>query len=131
MYSIYQPKTLDDHCRRLLVHEGHLREFDRRWCGLVRKFHNAGTPWKKIHLRLLPMAADTRSSRIAWDELSRFGGRAPGPDGIRYREPKGPEVSDTLRSISREIKGGSFQLGNSKKLSIRKRRATALVRSSC
>lgn len=56
--------------------------------------------------------ADTRTLRVAFDYLARKGGRAPGPDGMRYDDLHTSEVWKWLRDEFRApIRDGSYRPG--------------------
>lgn len=52
---------------------------------------------------LLSDIASYENLRFAYNNLRRFGGHAPGVDGITYSDLSGVELSDVLRQLSRRL----------------------------
>ena len=57
------------------------------------------------------MVADPRTLHSAWDHLSRKGGKAPGPNGLRYSDLTGAEVWDLCRCLGHAIGSDAYGRG--------------------
>jgi RNA-directed DNA polymerase len=61
---------------------------------------------------LLPkITADFRNLKVAWDWLSRNGGRAPGPNGITYTDVPSQKIWPLLRDIAARLSDCSYRPG--------------------
>jgi ribonuclease HI/retron-type reverse transcriptase len=56
--------------------------------------------------------ADARNLRTAWDFLRRYGGTAPGPNGMTYTDLTNREVWELIRALSAAIRNGTYRPGS-------------------
>jgi hypothetical protein len=69
---------------------------------------------------LLGRIADPRNLYLAYETLSRRGGQAPGPDGLRYRDLDKPEVFAWARAAGKAILEGSYRPGPERSVKVPK-----------
>lgn len=75
---------------------------------------------RELAPHLCDWIADTRTLRQARDYLARRGGRAPGPDGVRYRDLNDRETWQWMRFCRAELRGGKYQPGQEKVVDVPK-----------
>ncbi len=64
--------------------------------------------------------ADWRNLQVAWDYLAHEGGTAPGPDGRRLGDFGRLSRSETLQSLSDDLKNGRYRTAKPRKVKIPK-----------
>ena len=69
---------------------------------------------------LLRRVADARGLRCAWDDLRRYGGQTPGPNGHCYDDFGDSEVWRLLRAIGHAIRTDTYRPGPERELQIPK-----------
>ena len=118
-YQRKQPKWKGPQC--VAWHLGSQEDFIRR-CQWELGSAGSGGPAevKKIAPMLLGWIADTRNLRQAFDYLAKEGGRASGPNGLRYADLCGKEVWSLLRALSRQILEGCYEHGPVRRVDIPK-----------
>jgi hypothetical protein len=102
-------------------HVGSQQDFVRR-CQRELRSAGSGGPAavKAVAPMLLGWIADTRNLRQAFDFLAKEGGRAPGPNGLRYDDLNGKEVWSLLRALRRQILEGNYEHGPVRQIDIPK-----------
>lgn len=108
-------KELADEPQRLTHHTD-----NRHFAARIRRVGQlvVGTSTDEHRGRLRDLAphlrdwiADTRTLRQARDYLARRGGRAPGPDGVRYRDLNDRETWQWMRFCRAALRSGAYQPG--------------------
>jgi hypothetical protein len=111
---VREPSNLD-------ARQGSHYEFLNRYRGHVAAKANGENGWLDEFLpKIAQRIADTRNLRCAWDHVTRYGGDAPGPDGIRSGDIPEREVWGILRAVGRSILDGSYVTGPSREIQIPK-----------
>jgi retron-type reverse transcriptase len=103
------------------AHAGPARAFLRRH-GRDVDLALRGTSQDRARLvcDLLPRVADPRNLFLAVEYLSKHGGQAPGPDGLRYGDLTRSEVYSWARAASKAILNGTYKPGPERVLEIPK-----------
>lgn len=60
---------------------------------------------------LLRWTSDSRNLRAAWDHLSRYGGAAPGPNGLLYEDLCNREIWELCRALREAIRSDGYRPG--------------------
>ncbi len=103
------------------AHRGTATDFLRRHEAVAIKAARGETNAKKEFFdTIFTRTADTRNLRLAWDYLSRYGGQAPGPDGLHYDDLGHHETWDLLRHLGQMILDGIYRPGPDRHVQIPK-----------
>src|SRR5262245_20442502 len=103
------------------AHEGPPQAFLRRHERDVGRAIQAGNEERdRVVRKLLARVADPRNLFLAFDTLSKKGGQAPGPDGLRYDDLTNSEVWSWARAAEKAILDGSYRPGPERRIQIPK-----------
>ncbi|MFT3880779.1 MAG: reverse transcriptase domain-containing protein [Gemmatales bacterium] len=70
----------------------------------VQSLVESRTDQNQFYAKLHDRIADYRMLRSAWDWLSTYGGKSPGPNGLTYEDIEEPNLSLLLRELSKSLK---------------------------
>lgn len=101
-------------------HSHSRKEFLRHVQESLRHAMKEGKPSSNLKQQLLLWATDAKMLRDAWEQLSRRGGHAPGPDNRRYTDYDDQEVWSLLTTVSKALRDGSFRRGKVRPKSVLK-----------
>lgn len=75
---------------------------------------------KELEPYLLKWISNSKFLRHAWNHLAKYGGQAPGKNGLRFTDFDSEEVWLILKEISGMIRAGTYQPGVPKQVSFSK-----------
>ncbi len=103
------------------AHAGNRDDFLRRHeLEASQVVHQPREEQERFLAKLLGRVADTRMLKIAFDDLKRQGGQAPGPNGLCYEDLDDFEVWDMIETLSESIKDGTYRPGPTRSVEIPK-----------
>ncbi len=118
---------MSEHCRPHVNRAAKVDILNPKWPGrhrgdrydfLARHRRQARKVLKKgraaltvIATSLFRRVSDERTLRVAWDHLGRYGGRAPGPDGVRYEDLDEQDKWSWSRTLRDAIRAGTYEPG--------------------
>src|SRR5262245_54368475 len=102
------------------AHHGPASEYLRRHEEESRRATRPGKKRRELLSRLLDRVADPRNLYLAWQHLARFGGQAPGLDGLRPGGLTGQEAWAWARAAGRAIRTGQYRPGPERQVDIPK-----------
>lgn len=70
----------------------------------------------KLEPYLLKWASDPRLLRNVWERLARYGGGAPGPNGLRYSDLGAQETWSLLKALSTSVRSGKYRAQPAKRI---------------
>ena len=90
-------------------HRGDCHDFLSRHRRQAREATTLGrSALKAIAPSLLYRVSDERTLYVAWNHLRKHGGRAPGPDGLRYDDHDDRETWRRCRGLRNRIRAGKY-----------------------
>src|SRR5262245_11704792 len=91
-------------------HRGDRYDFMARHRRQARRAVKKGRPaLVAIAPSLFRRVSDERTLRVAWDHLERYGGRAPGIDGMRYEDYPEHAKWEVCRGLRDWIRSGDYE----------------------
>lgn len=111
----------DDRPEAVTYHRGDIGDFHSRLlkqCATAG--HHGSTGINRIAHHLLAWVSDARTLRLAWDDLARRGGRAPGPNQRTYDALSDGEIWSLCRALGKAIREDRYRPGQERILDIPK-----------
>lgn len=120
---IHHAASIDCSPKAALYHKGTRHDaVDRCRDAVANAIRQGHDGIQKIVPLLLKYVSDARVLRAAWDYLAKFGGQAPGVNGLTYGVLDNSEIWNLLTVLGQAIRNGTYRPGPLKQVEIPKDR---------
>ncbi len=103
------------------AHVGDRQDFLRRHVEATQlALAEGGEALAELAARLPARIADTRTLRLAWDQLRDEGGASPGPNGLTYEDLEEDEVWEWIRYLGERTRNQTYRAGPTRRVTIPK-----------